>query len=880
MRDHISVSAVTHGLRAVGSALSLDSTRLDRIVDRISAIKEAQAIDTSWTGWTTVAKRLDAHDPNLQPLVQVAVALAFLRDSARQEIAASREDLDQIWNTVKDVLQDDSLPWRVKHGADGSRTIALWCIIKDGRVEESLSLRIWLPDECRKELASAIHMRSRLAQGWVLAGESRNCLFTVMPAGSSPTHTARTSLLRDYDHDHEDFFGASGGVGEARGASGHEGVVCLSETSVELHHRDDCYHIRNDDFHTLWVEPDAIYAELFLLGPGEDNATTTTVLKPFLSKGSAKPEQPAEALVPDIASLVVALRSWEHQQEVGSRFSDRGDWEEALRAYRTALHTCQNNRWLNMPRYKHVTLGAIGKMYRMLGRYSLACKSLEETVIGTPHSQIRIDCAGELATIYRHMDRLEDSERVAEEQYQGAVELDLPKFACRAIGIVGVLNYQLYLQNGDEALLSSAISQLNERVERARQIGDVVLEAIGSGRLSLCYIAKGDHEESVRWAEKNYHLTCLQHDATKTGFARAFLGRALLFAGRRDEALAVINAPGGCSPVIALCNEISGEHRQYINDLIGAGADLKLRDERGYSALECTVYNGDRATTTIIEKGLQAQILREGGNVVEEIAQLKYEAILRKGYRDIFQDKLRPVLLRRGNESTLQALRQTYASSLAEDTEKKATFDGFKYVPYVDFLRCGRLPRSSDGYTREVVKGYDISQVPYILFFSYRWIGKEYDVGTAEPSPDNPTHTQYKRMLKAIEQFLNLHHDVDRDHLGIWIDFACVDQDYQKPGVAALPMNLAQCNAMISLTDEDYYNRSWCCVEVLILQVLRKAYDGLYLWYEHIDHPTGAEKPLRPGPANLVIDMSTKDVTDERDRPKLLFLERQMRLLG
>jgi hypothetical protein len=367
------------------------------------------------------------------------------------------------------------------------------------------------------------------------------------------------------------------------------------------------------------------------------------------------------------------------------------------------------------------------------------------------------------------MNRLDDSKRVAEEQYQGAVELNLQKFACRAIGIVGVLNYQLYLLNNDGALLNSAISQLNERVERAQQIGDVVLEAIGSGRLSLCYIAKGNHEESVRWAQKNYDLTCLQHDATKTGFAKAFLGRALLFAGRRVEAVAVINAPGGCPPVIALGNEISGEHRQYITDLINAGADLKLRDERGYSALESTVYNGDNATTTIIEQGLQAQISREGGNVIEEIAQLKYEAVLRKGYRDIFQDKLRPVLLQRSEDSTLQALRQTYASCLADDSEKQATFDGLKYVPYADFIRCGRLPRSNDGYTQEVVKGQDTCQDPYIIFFSYRWIGKDFHVDGSEPYPDSPTHTQYKRMLKAIEQFLDLHRDVDRDQLGIWI---------------------------------------------------------------------------------------------------------------
>lgn len=92
-------------------------------------------------------------------------------------------------------------------------------------------------------------------------------------------------------------------------------------------------------------------------------------------------------------------------------------------------------------------------------------------------------------------------------------------------------------------------------------------------------------------------------------------------------------------------------------------------------------------------------------------------------------------------------------------------------------------------------------------------------------------------------------------------------------------MNLAQCNAMISLIDDSYYNRSWCCVEVLVLQVLSRAYDGIYLWYEQSDDAAGQGRPLRPG-SNLVIDMSQKHVTYESDRPKLLFLERQIRLLG
>jgi hypothetical protein len=92
-------------------------------------------------------------------------------------------------------------------------------------------------------------------------------------------------------------------------------------------------------------------------------------------------------------------------------------------------------------------------------------------------------------------------------------------------------------------------------------------------------------------------------------------------------------------------------------------------------------------------------------------------------------------------------------------------------------------------------------------------------------------------------------------------------------------MNLAQCDAMISLIDDRYYERSWCCVEVLMIQTLRKAY-GLHAWYEHSIDPQTGQESLRNGPLDMEINMVDKKVTYEADRPKLIFLERQTRLLG
>ena len=93
------------------------------------------------------------------------------------------------------------------------------------------------------------------------------------------------------------------------------------------------------------------------------------------------------------------------------------------------------------------------------------------------------------------------------------------------------------------------------------------------------------------------------------------LGRTLLFAGHKQVALTYFNPTSGCLQVVALCNEISEENRKYIMDTIDAGADLELRDEQGYSALESAVYNGDDETTKIIECGLRNQLRVENYDV-------------------------------------------------------------------------------------------------------------------------------------------------------------------------------------------------------------------------------------------------------------------------
>ena len=107
------------------------------------------------------------------------------------------------------------------------------------------------------------------------------------------------------------------------------------------------------------------------------------------------------------------------------------------------------------------------------------------------------------------------------------------------------------------------------------------------------------------------------------------------------------------------------------------------------------------------------------------------------------------------------------------------------------------------------------------------------------------------------------------------------------PGVAALPLLLAQCNAVISIVDDDdYYRRAWCALEILIIQTLEKSYQK-HKWYQYAPSSVSSEKhsgskewTLRAGPLDLNITAADKRLTVEEDRPKIVFLERQTQLLS
>jgi hypothetical protein len=93
------------------------------------------------------------------------------------------------------------------------------------------------------------------------------------------------------------------------------------------------------------------------------------------------------------------------------------------------------------------------------------------------------------------------------------------------------------------------------------------------------------------------------------------------------------------------------------------------------------------------------------------------------------------------------------------------------------------------------------------------------------------------------------------------------------------------------MVDDTYYERAWCCVEAKMISELTEEgrlpwqrAQPAHRWYEHMlaSDPCGdggQKWILRPARRER-ISMRKKKLTYERDRPKVMFLDRQSRLLG
>ena len=714
-------------------------------------------------------------------LAKLTVAVAALREHSRHDIPMEGSRLSTIWNIVYEALNIPCLQetWAPSRSAQGFLALPLCSITKNGRIDELFRLHVWLPDGKRGNPKFSVHSHQPFAHSWILAGEGRD-----------HQYEAREADIAD-DATHEAFglsWNYGGGLSRAYSAHQQSSAVeptgrrfCVSEIGSDLHRRNDTYTIPAGAFHSSDISPEVLHATLFYFDSSRGFVQDAPVLGPVDGEPFTQLRDPAGESARSLASHVQHVRSWEQYMDEGRQHASRAEWEHAMRAFNNASRLCESpDAVMGMRRYRGLALGELGTTNRRFGRYAegflkQACLELE----GFPEYSI---FHGELGVVYRHMGRLEEARDAFQAQYASAKDLHLDLEACRAIGNLGMVNYQLSQGSGSDELLLVAANQLQERVDRCNSIRENILAserdppvqrlrqldvwaAIGLSRLSLCCAARGNIEEACRAAAGALEHAKKTGDPTVVAISRFFHGRLLAAKGQHKEAMAQFNTSDGCTPAIAFCKEPSQEHRGYLEYLVDAGADMDLVDDQGYKALDYAVFNGDEPCQDLVLRGLRHQFSSES-NLEELLRRRLREAKLRKGYRDVFQQKLRPVLLA-GGDGCIGKLRVAYADAVAADAGVGEMFDRLKVVPYGELLRFGRLPRSSDRLFRELGTSKEADRRQFVIFFSYRWLNP-----MAVPSggrADDEKHTQYRRMLGAIESFLASHKDVSPEHLLIWV---------------------------------------------------------------------------------------------------------------
>jgi tetratricopeptide (TPR) repeat protein len=211
--------------------------------------------------------------------------------------------------------------------------------------------------------------------------------------------------------------------------------------------------------------------------------------------------------------------------EEGKYNTRRSEKEEALCIFNKALRLCENVESFPNPfHYANLVYAKLGFTNRCLGRYEMAKFHLQEALKEPKLNWCRLKSSGELGTIYSAMNQLYEAKVAFEMQYKIAQQLD-NNTICQAIGNLGMINYQLSQQDSDPELLELAVTQLKERVDRERQISDILKQgnmeakekaarlkqaavwiSIGLNCLSLCYTAQRKTKEAIETAKESQSI--------------------------------------------------------------------------------------------------------------------------------------------------------------------------------------------------------------------------------------------------------------------------------------------------------------------------------------------------------------------------------------
>lgn len=181
----------------------------------------------------------------------------------------------------------------------------------------------------------------------------------------------------------------------------------------------------------------------------------------------------------------------------------------------------------------------------------------------------------------------------------------------------------------------------------------------------------------------------------------------------------------------------------------------------------------------------------------------------------------------------------------------EAGLPAMKVISATTLETLGRIPRSNEGYAEDALQavrscgrdGYNFSKA-MIVFFSHRWkrpnwcpvaekdlIWGSPERTTAEAAGhiigdvDDENHSKARTLVQWAKWFKR---GLEKGSFSLvtvtqvpaeiyfWIDWPCVDQTNPGPDMAALPAYVAISTAIAAYWNDEYKNRAWCQVELMM----------------------------------------------------------------
>jgi hypothetical protein len=193
-------------------------------------------------------------------------------------------------------------------------------------------------------------------------------------------------------------------------------------------------------------------------------------------------------------------------------------------------------------------------------------------------------------------------------------------------------------------------------------------------------------------------------------------------------------------------------------------------------------------------------------------------------------------------------------------------------------LELKRIPRSDEGYTISVAEAKKICEEKgrefHALILSHRW------VRPLEQKPDDDLNSK----CCALTRYTRYGQDTYGHEAFWWVDYACINQDDPAEGIAFLPCYIAALDGVLCYDraykdnpEEDYFQRPWCRIEMMIAL----AYTSPRLWfYDPFSAAQGYQSKFKaPKVQNngagwfSIMDPTEESVignlTDQRDLPAL-----------